>query len=332
MKEIIRDKIWNDFIINKIECNIFHTLEWENLLKKEYGFLIKRYCITDKNGEIICGCQFCNLKNKLVALPFSDYYNIVSNEESYVDIFIKELLSKITSNQNLLIKSLVENDNFECHNEAVIHFGYYKSPFSEVEKLFAYNHKWGVKKAKKEGLYTRYFKDYEGIKIYYELHLMTRQRQGTPSQSFNFFKSLLDFVISKNLGIICIVYKDEIPVAGGVFLYFNKTFTHKYGASDFRYWKLQPNNLMLYEMIKYAVENGFEIFDFGKTEVNNTGLRKFKSGWGAVEKPLYYSYYPEYKQNKLFDFAKDKIVTPLIKHSPRFVCRGIGELFYKYTV
>ena len=30
-------------------------------------------------------------------------------------------------------------------------------------------------------------------------------------------------------------------------------------------------------------------FDFGRTDLGNEGLRRFKSGWGGVERPLVYS-------------------------------------------
>ncbi len=87
---------------------------------------------------------------------------------------------------------------------------------------------------------------------------------------------------------------------------------------------------MFWCAINEAKRRGFEIFDFGRTELNNEGLRKFKLGWGTIEEPLYYSYYPKAPENSKFKFIKDKIVTPFIRHSPKFVCRLSGELLYKY--
>ena len=322
---------WSDFINSKAESNIFHTKNWLKVLKDVYGYEITLFVKVNSSDEIISGFPVAKLGAKYVSLPFSDYVPLLGMEAEK-DI-LKDKIFEINSRPlSIVLKDKILNDKFVCVSNDVIHFGYYSTTFSDVEDKFVYNHKWGVKKARKEGLYVKIHKDIDGIERYYKLHLMTRKRQGTPSQSFKFFKSVFENIIEKNLGIVSLVYKGNTPVAGGVYLHFNKTFTHKYSASDYSYWKMQPNNLLMYEMIKYAVENGFKVFDFGKTDLKNEGLRKFKSGWGAEEKPLYYSYYPDYKESKLFEFAKDRIVAPVIKHSPKFVCRMVGEAFYKYSV
>ena len=331
IRENIRDEEWDEFVKSNNECNIFHSLEWEKLLKKEYRFNIKRVCGIDENGKLISCVQFCEKKDKFVALPFSDYYNIISDKKEQSKLLIDEILKISGKNRDVLIKSLVDDDRFIKRQEEVIHFGYYNRNFDEISKEFDDMHIRGVKKAAKSGLVAKIDRRLEGVKKYYDLHLLTRKRQGVPIQPYSFFMNLHSEVINKGLGLVCLIYLDDKAIAGGVFLHFNNTFTYKFGASDFKYLNARPNNLMFYEMIKYAIGNGFTIFDFGKTDMENEGLRKFKTGWGAIEKPLFYSYYPEYKKNKVFIFLKDKIVAPVIKFSPKFVCRGIGEVFYKYV-
>ena len=95
------------------------------------------------------------------------------------------------------------------------------------------------------------------------------------------------------------------------------------------FWQNLSN---FWKSIEWAALNGSDEIDFGKTEVNNLGLRKFKDGWGAEEKELKYSYYPEVPENGLIEKTQNKFVKPLIQNSPPFVCRILGELFYKYSV
>jgi hypothetical protein len=89
---------------------------------------------------------------------------------------------------------------------------------------------------------------------------------------------------------------------------------------------------MFYEVIKWAVENKFKIFDFGKTDSENKGLRDFKSGWGATESDLYYSSIPEQGSGKLKKIILDYCVKPVIKYSPTKVCELTGKYFYKYNI
>ena len=159
---------------------------------------------------------------------------------------------------------------------------------------------------------------------------MTRRKQGVPVQPKGFFYEIFDNLVKNNFGFFISVYYEQKVIASGLFLFSNNVFTYKYGASDPRFLYLRPNHLLFWEAIKYAKENGYAVFDFGKTDIKNVGLRKFKSGWGAIEKPLYYSYYPEVPDASKLNYIKNKIVAPIIRHSPVFVCRWVGELFYKY--
>jgi hypothetical protein len=79
-----------------------------------------------------------------------------------------------------------------------------------------------------------------------------------------------------------------------------------------------------------AIRLGLRYYDFGKSDRDNMGLREFKSQWGGIEKENFVSYYPAFTEHELFSTLKDKIVSPLIRNSPVFVCRLIGELGYKY--
>jgi len=59
---------------------------------------------------------------------------------------------------------------------------------------------------------------------------------------------------------------------------------NKYGASEKAYHHLRPNNLIMWEAIKWCAQNGFKTFSLGRTEPENEGLLQFKQGWGTTEK------------------------------------------------
>ena len=50
-------------------------------------------------------------------------------------------------------------------------------------------------------------------------------------------------------------------------------------VSDERYWKLRPNDLVHWEYIRWAHENGYGWFDFGS--VRYAGQEQFKRKWGC---------------------------------------------------
>ena len=54
------------------------------------------------------------------------------------------------------------------------------------------------------------------------------------------------------------------------------------------YSNLNTNYFGVWEAIKLAHSEGYKIFDFGRTGINNDGLMSFKSRWGAkvVDLPI----------------------------------------------
>ena len=165
---------------------------------------------------------------------------------------------------------------------------------------------------------------------YYDLHLRSRRRQGVPVQPRRFFELLWDRVLATGLGFLLLAYADDRPVAGAVFLAWNRTVTYKYGASDPQYLRLRPNHLIFWDAIRWACEEGFHVFDFGRTEHENAGLRRFKAGWSSAEEELVYS--------AIGGAGRDVGSSPLrgvvggaIRHSPLWVTRALGEAFYRYV-
>jgi hypothetical protein len=127
-----------------------------------------------------------------------------------------------------------------------------------------------------------------------------------------------------------LAYSGSIPVAGAVFLTWNGTVVYKYGASDPDYWKLRPNHLIFWTAIRWACEHGYRVFDFGRTDLDNQGLRDFKSGWGATERPLVYSLLAD-RPPKPPSGRLSHALEEVIRRSPPWVCRAVGELLYKYA-
>jgi hypothetical protein len=64
----------------------------------------------------------------------------------------------------------------------------------------------------------------------------------------------------------------------------------------------------------------------GRTDDDNTGLRAFKSSWGATERPLVYTHLG---RPHAAARGHARLLKPLIMRSPLVVCRALGEAFYR---
>ena len=198
-----------------------------------------------------------------------------------------------------------------------------------VSARFHSTHRRNIGVAQKRGVRIEWGAKREHLEAFYQLHLRTRRRQGIPVQPWRFFDLLADGLIEKGLGFVLLAFKDDKCLAAGVFLHWQRTLTYKYGASDLEGLNFRPNNLLFWAAIRWGCENGYAVFDMGKTDLDNTGLRAFKSGWGAVEIPLYYSTLStEPVQSKMTKLMP--VMQMIIRNSPLFVGRALGELLYRH--
>jgi hypothetical protein len=336
----ITDTAWNDFISRMDQATIFHHPAWLSILHRHYNFKVFAVCTLNEDSTIRSGIPFCEVKDlrgktRWISLPFSDHCTPLFENETDLQELLHFIILHQGSDKNNSVEirsdvSCVTN-RFLKDSYSVLHV---KNLSNNIDDVFVSLKKTQVQqpilKGVRDGLTSCVANDKHAVQEFYKLHLMTRKRLGVPVQPRKFFDKLHEHIISQNLGYIVLVNKNHQCISAGIFSGYANTLTYKYGASDDTMLHWRPNNLMVWTAMQEAVRRGFRKFDFGKTDCENEGLRKFKSGWGAQEQSLYFSYYPEVPQHSLLSTIKNKIVIPVIQHSPLFVCRWTGELFYKY--
>ena len=115
---------------------------------------------------------------------------------------------------------------------------------------------------------------------------------------------------------------------------YKDTVIYEYGASRSEWVKLSPSPFLLWEAIKRSKEQGYKMFDFGRTENDNEGLSTFKKRWNAKQKTLHYYYLPDlggFNSMRQKGLAK-KLMYHTIKYSPEPVCQLMGQFLYKNFV
>ena len=190
-------------------------------------------------------------------------------------------------------------------------------------------HKQNISTAENRGVSVKSGNQLEHIHQYYQLQLETRRRHGVPAQPWAYFKEVALTLFSQGLGFVLLAFYEDNCIAGIVFLHWHNTVIAKYAASKEDSLQLRPNNLLFWKGIEWACEHGYTIFDFGRTEASNSGLRRYKRGWGAIEEPLSYSYFSD-KAVPDLSGKSQQLTQSLIRKSPLWLCRVSGELLYRH--
>jgi hypothetical protein len=153
--------------------------------------------------------------------------------------------------------------------------------------------------------------------------------KGVPVQPWRFFKKIGEHLLAKGLGFVLLARHDNRCIAGAVFLHYNQTLTCKYAASLKADQVFRPNNLLFWEGIEWGCRRGYRWLDLGRTELENTGLRRFKDGWGCCEEALVYSNFGVSSQARWSGRLKS-CTEKIIRTSPAWVCSTVGSVLYRY--
>jgi CelD/BcsL family acetyltransferase involved in cellulose biosynthesis len=143
-----------------------------------------------------------------------------------------------------------------------------------------------------------------------------------------FFDGLWERVISPGLGTIFVAEIEGSPAAAAIFIGWQNMLVYKFGASDQSALLHRPNHALLWRAISWACENGYTVLDLGRTDLDNAGLRAFKSNWGAAEFDLVYSTLGE-PRTAPGTGVTARALRAVIRHSPEIVCRELGEHLYR---
>ena len=154
---------------------------------------------------------------------------------------------------------------------------------------FSSSVKRAVRKAQRSGLNVSIQSSPDAMAQFYELHVRTRRHHGVPPQPRSFFINIQRHLISAGYGFIVLVECQKAPIAAAMFFKMGRCAVYKFGASDERLQELRPNNLAMFEGIKYLAKGGAETLHFGRTDKENEGLQRFKLSWGATEEEIAYA-------------------------------------------
>lgn len=128
----------------------------------------------------------------------------------------------------------------------------------------------------------------EGMEAYIKLMEETTKRQGFYNHTADYFRQLLKFFPREQLRIFHAVYEGQVLTAWIIFN-FNGRLYYPYGASSNNYREVMPNNLMMWEVIRFGKSQGCKMFDMWGSlgpEPDKTdpwyGFHRFKAGYNPV--------------------------------------------------
>jgi FemAB-related protein (PEP-CTERM system-associated) len=185
-----------------------------------------------------------------------------------------------------------------------------------------------VRKSCKQGFATRVATADSGA--FEDLYSRSLRRLGTPNFPAKFF-SVLARNFADRMDVREVVAGGRVASAVLSF-YFRDQVLPYYGASDPALHAIAPNNFMYYDLMRWAGQNGYRTFDFGRSKKNLGGSYDFKAHWGMVERSLPYEMMlVKRKAVPNFSPANPVFEAPrkIWQHLPLAVTRRVGPIFLR---
>lgn len=330
---------WENLLATHPESGFFHSSAWANVLHQSYGYTPRYFAIRENNRLIalwpMMGVSSWLTGKRGVGLPFTDECPPIFPDAATAERMISEMTDYGRSRgwkywecrgAHLFPENIPASSAYYGH-ELKLSLGQ-----SVIYEKFKGSVRTAVRKAEKSGIQVEISRSWDALKAFYQLNCGTRQKHGLPPQPIDFFRCIYDNVCAKNLGTIALGFHNKQPISAAVFLHLGKKVIYKYGASDERFKDLCATNMVLWTAIQEFIKEGRESFHFGRSAMNNEGLRKFKLGWATEESTIKYVKY-DLKQN---NFVSDEPESGgwhnrVFSRMPQFLSRKVGAMLYKHV-
>jgi serine/alanine adding enzyme len=292
---------WDAYVEQHEDGTLYHKIAWASLIKRTLGQKPRYIIAKNFSGTVVGVLPLVNLKsmafgNFLVSMPYFNYGGVLADNA--------EVSTALVNAATRLADSLkVSHVQFRCTEESMpsdLHLSTHKVnmildlPESQeaLGKSIGSKRRSQIKRPIREGVSHR-IGGKELLDDFYDVFCQNMRDLGTPVYSKKLFADILNTFEAN--ARICVVYWEGKPVSTGFLMHYKNKLEIPW-ASTVRYANRISVNMYLYwQILSYAIEEGFKQFDFGRSSID-AGTYKFKKQWGAQPHQCYwYHYVPEGK-------------------------------------
>ena len=326
---------WDKYVSQHPESTVYHLFNWGDVYLKTFN--IKSVFITAFENDNIRGVfplfhlKDIMLRNFLCTGLFGSYGDILADKHDITERLFQYAV-EITEKEKCKY-ILIKNYKSEISDMTAMK-GYVTDILTldgDVGRIWqGFNAKLRNQIRKAEQNNLKVVTDNENVNDFYYVLSSNIKGHGTPVYGISFINNILS-CFPDDACITVVKFKDRL-IGGALNIIFKDTMYVPFAASLRKYFYLCPNNILYWELIKKAVDNGCRYFDFGRS-TQGSGTHAFKRQWGTDTISLNYQYYsPAGKKVKALnpENIKFKILTGLWKRLPLFLANYIGPKIIKY--
>jgi len=282
---------WDEFVFRHRHGSPFHLIAWKKSIEETFGYQPLYLAAEDQNG--ICGVlpvflvKNLLVRKALISSPFAVYGGILANCEAAREA-LKNRLRQLGESLDVEYIELRNAYPEQCVGfSTVCRYVTFTQEIGPDEAAILENiprkTRYMVRKSLRAGFTTR--RQTCDFLAFESLYAENLRRLGTPSFPLKYFERLIAN-FGRSIDIREVLLNGKV-VSAVMSFHFGDQLLPYYGAADPRYNALAPSTYMYFDQMRWARQNGYRIFDFGRSK-KESGSFDFKAHWGMQRRDLPY--------------------------------------------
>lgn len=285
---------WDRYVMGTAGSSCYHLSAWKDVIEKSFGHKTYYILIHDRDEAIKGIFPLVRLKSLLfgtfmVSLPYFNYGGICTegDENRYLLMRKAVELALEEGARHIEMRHTYPINGVQVKTEKIAMRLDLPKKAEDLWKSFPSKLRSQIRRPSKEGMEAIIGREDE-LDNFYTVFSGNMRDLGTPVYGKTFFENILRACPA---AAICTVYtRDRKPAASGFLVGFKDTLEIPWASSLKQYNHQSPNMLLYWSALTYGCEEGYGIFDFGRSTAGENTCR-FKEQWGARPTQLYWHYW-----------------------------------------
>jgi FemAB-related protein (PEP-CTERM system-associated) len=296
------DRSWNDFVRSHVNGSPFHLIAWQRMIQETFRHQPFHIVAVASTGRIKGILPLFLVRSRifgrlLVSTPQAAYGGILADSDSASQAIFQRAgeLARQLDVQFLELRTFQNRrpDNSLLKKDIYVTFRTELQADPEANMLaIPRKTRAEVREGIRHGL--EFKADAIGPSEFFDVYSRSVRQLGTPVFPRQLFINGLRH-FGSDCKIFSVHWQGKLVAAVWTLFYKDEVVPY-FGGSIREYNRFAVNNFMYGMLIRYGCENGYKIFDFGRSK-KGTGSFDFKKRWGMTMSELPYEYLLVRKQS-----------------------------------
>jgi len=297
---------YNGYIADTQYSSIFQSFEWGEIKKNDGWDVIRLVAIENTKIIASASCLFKTLPGgrSLFYIPRGPIVDYESDKGKYAFRLLIDKVVTIARKHSCIFlrispeltkqgmdSTFIEECEFIPVKSPIMHTATFRIDLSQDEEAiygkFENRVKSDIRKAMRHNVTVHDSNSTKCFDEFYQLLHDTSQRARFPIYSYNLMKYVWETLMPKGMFNLFLARYEGNVISGAFLLTFGRKCVYMWGGYSRAYPKISPNQLLHWEMIKWAKSKDYLIYDFQGTPLNPNkdhplwGIHLFKKGFGG---------------------------------------------------